>query len=327
MTLAHARESGRYRIWFLRGLKFAVTGGMLLLIAYGVDLSRTLQLLCGTNPTLLSAAFVVLAAQALLAVVRWRWVLRWQGLIFGFPRLVCFFWIGLFFNQILPSSVGGDAMRAYCLVRDDCGIGAASVAVLLDRICGLVGLILLVFVCQPLGFELISDGATRWAGVLVACSAAGGVCAVLVLDRLTGHFRHWRIARGMTALSRDARRLLFSIKPGAGLVALSVVVHLNSIMAMGVLALAVGVEAHWLAFVIIVPLASLLMTVPVSVAGWGVREGVMVVGLGYAGIQPEQAVALSVLYGLLLLAVALPGGVVWLADGCRGSSAKRSDAA
>jgi uncharacterized membrane protein YbhN (UPF0104 family) len=60
-----------------------------------------------------------------------------------------------------------------------------------------------------------------------------------------------------------------------------------------------------------VPLAGLIMVIPISIAGWGVREGVMVVGFGYLGVAPEAALALSILYGLLMLVVALPGGIVW----------------
>lgn len=326
MTGSGTKKPGRARVWILRGLKLAVTVGLFLLIARSVDLSRTMQLLRGTAPSLLGAAFAALAAQALLAVARWRWILILQGMRLYYFRLARFYWLGLFFNQVLPSSVGGDAMRAYCLVRDGCGIGTASVAVLLDRILGLLGLILLVFICQPLSFEFIRDDGTRWGVLFVALGAAATVCAVLVLDRLTGRFRHWRIARGMTMLSSEARRILFSFPSGALLLVLSVAVHLISILAVGVMALGLGIGVHWLAFAIVVPLASLLMTVPISIAGWGVREGVMVVGLGYAGIQAEHAVALSVLYGLLLLAVALPGGLAWLANGRGRPRAERGDA-
>jgi hypothetical protein len=56
------------------------------------------------------------------------------------------------------------------------------------------------------------------------------------------------------------------------------------------------------------------MTVLFPIAGWGIREGVMVVGLGYARIDPEQAVALSVLYGMLLMAASWPGRLVWLME-------------
>lgn len=312
-----ANSAASLRAWLARLLKLLVTAGMFALIARGIDTGRTATLLGGTSIVLFLAACLVMVGQALLAVVRWQQVLHHQEIQLPFLKLVRYFWLGLFFNQVLPSSVGGDAMRAYCLVREGCGIGGASVAVLLDRICGMIGLVILVFVCQPLSFDYISDTTTRWGVLAVASAAAAAIGAVLVLDRMTAGLRRWRIARGMTALSRDARGLLFSGGLGRRITLLSVTVHLISIGAIGVLALAAKLEVHWLAFVIVVPLASLLMTVPISIAGWGVREGVMVVGLGYAGMDAEQAVALSVLYGLLLLAVALPGGFAWLIDGRR----------
>jgi uncharacterized membrane protein YbhN (UPF0104 family) len=57
------------------------------------------------------------------------------------------------------------------------------------------------------------------------------------------------------------------------------------------------------------------MTIPISIAGWGVREGIMVMGFGYLGVPPEQALALSILYGLLLLVVAIPGVIIWFLSG------------
>ena len=63
------------------------------------------------------------------------------------------------------------------------------------------------------------------------------------------------------------------------------------------------------------PLASLLMTVPISIAGWGVREGVMIIGFGFLGVTPESALAISLLYGLIMLVISLPGVVIWLLDG------------
>ena len=305
------------RGWILQVFKGLVTVGLLAFLARNIDIRRTVEFLGETSAWLFLVACGVMVLQALLAVARWRMVMRHQEIQFSFSALLRYFWLGLFFNQVLPSSVGGDAARAYCLVREGCGIGSASVAVLLDRMCGMVGLVLLVLVTLPLSFEFITDGPTRWGVVLVAGGAAAAIAFVLILDRLTARFRRWRIARGLTALSRDARGLFFAAGPGIRLVLLSVGVHLISVAAMAVLAMAARLDVHWLAFVIVVPLASLLMTVPVSVAGWGVREGVMVVGLGYAGMTAEQAVALSILYGLLLLAVALPGGFVWLLDGRR----------
>jgi hypothetical protein len=60
-----------------------------------------------------------------------------------------------------------------------------------------------------------------------------------------------------------------------------------------------------------VAFVTLLTAAPISIAGWGVREGIMVVGLGYLGVIPEQALVLSILYGVLMLASSLPGLIIW----------------
>jgi len=77
------------------------------------------------------------------------------------------------------------------------------------------------------------------------------------------------------------------------------------------MAIGLDINVEWSGFLLIIPLVTLMMVVPISIAGWGVREGVMVVGFGYLGVAPEAALALSILYGLLMLVVALPGGIVW----------------
>jgi uncharacterized protein (TIRG00374 family) len=297
--------------------KGLITLSLLLILARSIDIHKTLEFLRGTSVPAFLLAGCVMVLQVLLAVLRWGLVMTHQRVRLPFKSLLRYFWLGLFFNQVLPSSVGGDAARAYCLVREGYGIGSASVAVLLDRLFGMAGLVILVIVALPLSMNYISDGAVRLALYAVVAGAAGAIGFILILDRLTSRFRKWRIVRGLTALSRDARSLLFSADPGVRLILLSIGVHLFSILAIAVLALATEIVVHWTAFVVVVPIAILLMTVPISIAGWGVREGVMVVGLGYAGVAAEQAVALSILFGLLVLIIALPGGLVWIVAGRR----------
>ena len=96
------------------------------------------------------------------------------------------------------------------------------------------------------------------------------------------------------------------------LLLLSISIHTFSIVAVLILSEGLGLEISWLGIVLVVPLATLFMLIPISIAGWGVREGVMIVGLGYLNVLPEQALALSILYGLLMLITALPGGIIWL---------------
>ncbi len=268
-----------------------------------------------TDPLLFVAGLAVMVIQALLATWRWNLVLHYKRISIGFGKLLRFLWLGLFFNQILPSTVGGDAVRGYSLVREGCSLGSASVAVLVDRLMGVSGLVLLVTFTFPLSFKYLPPGGARSGVLAVVACALTGLVLLILLDRVSTRFLQWRLARGLTAMSREARHLLFGKGPGLQVLVLSLVIQLLSVVAIAILALAAQINVAIDALILVLPVATLLMTIPISVAGWGVREGIMVVGLGYASVSPERALALSVLYGILLLVVALPGGLAWFIDG------------
>jgi uncharacterized membrane protein YbhN (UPF0104 family) len=72
-----------------------------------------------------------------------------------------------------------------------------------------------------------------------------------------------------------------------------------------------SLDVDYLGFFLIIPIVILFSLIPISIAGWGVRESIMVVGFGYLSVPAEQALALSILYGFLMIIVALPGGFFW----------------
>ncbi len=304
----------RIRTWISPIVKGAVTVGLIGVLAKNIDIGRMFDHLKETDLWLFLTGMAVMTIQAVLAAWRWKLVLHFKRVAIEFPKLVRFLWLGLFFNQVLPSTVGGDAVRAYSLVREGCSFGVASVAVLVDRVMGISGLILLTIITSPLSFKYLPDGAARSGVLLVVACALSGLVLLILLDRVATHFLQWRFARGLTAMSREARYLLFGKGPGLQVLGLSMVIQLLSVVAIAILARAVRIDVAFDALVLVLPIATLLMTIPVSVAGWGVREGAMVIGLGYASVSPEPAMALSVLYGIMLLVVALPGGLVWAFD-------------
>ena len=62
------------------------------------------------------------------------------------------------------------------------------------------------------------------------------------------------------------------------------------------------------------------MMLPISIAGWGIREGAMIIGLGFIGVGSENAFALSLLYGFLMLAISMPGGAIWIVSSKSGDT-------
>ena len=75
-----------------------------------------------------------------------------------------------------------------------------------------------------------------------------------------------------------------------------------------------GLTVTWMNLLLTIPLVIFFMALPISIAGWGVREGVMVLGLGYLGVSAEEALALSIVFGLSTLIVSIPGSAIWLLE-------------
>ena len=299
----------------LTALKIIVSITIIWLLLNKVDLNRTVQLLLNAHKGYSIFAFGMLLLQTVVANFRWKNVLFHLNIIASFKEILQIIWIGLFFNQILPSSIGGDALRSYYLYKRGYTVGHSMLSVLIDRMIGLIALVMFVLATLLLTIDLVNEPIARWGIFMIAISSIIAIILVLSIDRYTQNLLHWKIIRGLCAVARESRNMLFSVSPGIKLIALSLMIHTLTIIAIILLSIGIGLDLNWLGIIIIIPLTLLIMTAPVSIAGWGIREGVMVIGLGYLGVAPESALALSLLYGILMFIASLPGLVIWLMSG------------
>jgi len=137
--------------------------------------------------------------------------------------------------------------------------------------------------------------------------------------------RHWRLVRGLAGLGADARRVFLAPVKAGRVLAWSVVGHLNVTLGLYAIARGLGLEVTLVDCLALFLPVILITTLPISIAGWGVREGSMVAAFALVGVPGDAALALSILFGLIVAAISLPGGVLWLASGGRGDG--RADAA
>ena len=290
--------------------KLTVTIILFYLIINNIDFQKTLVILDNFDVLYFLWAIGLLLLQIIIATFRWRIVLEELNVKLSLTRVLSFLWIGLFFNQALPSSVGGDAFRGYCIYKNGYSISKSSIGVLLDRLFGMVGLLILTVASIPLMFNMIDNQEVQWGSIIVIISVFVVIATSLLLDLLPKKIAHFKIIKGFFAFSKEGRRQIFSLYPGAILILISIVIHFMSIAAMITLGEGLGLNVVWYNMLFIVAFVTLSSAVPISIAGWGVREGIMVVGLGYLGVIPEQALVLSILYGVLMLTSSLPGLII-----------------
>jgi glycosyltransferase 2 family protein len=293
-------------------IKAAVSGLLLYFTLAAVNLGTVMSRLNHIDPRWVVIGLFILVVQ--LAALAWRWQLLVVrcGADLSFARSFRLSLIGVFFSQTLPSSVGGDATRIWLLGKQSTW-RIAAYSVLLDRVIGVVALAVLVVCCLPWTLGLVRSPVGRAALLIIGfgCIAAGIVFVALSWQRL--HFlQRWPPTRHLAAAANVALSILRSPSSLVAVFGLSIVIHMLAAVAAWCAARAVGADLPLLYSLYLVPPVILLTVIPISIAGWGVREGAMVVAFGYAGLAQSDGLIVSLLFGFGYLVLGIVGGLVWV---------------
>ena len=163
--------------WLALALKFLVSGFLIWFLLSNIDLGAAKVRLLEVDPAMLAGAALVFFVQTFIGGFRWAAVLTAIGKPLGFLKSYQLFYIGAFFNQTLPSSVGGDAVRMYKAYRHGLGLRAAVNGVVLERVVTVVALVVMVDATQPWFAPRVDDATMAVILVGVDDVASGGVDA------------------------------------------------------------------------------------------------------------------------------------------------------
>ena len=304
--------------------KTLVTLGLIWLIVDKVEFSEVAARLRQMDAVWLGAACLLILLQYATAALRWSLILRALDDRLPARKIVEIFLIGLFFNQALPSSIGGDALRIWRGYNAGLPLSRAVSSVLLDRALGFVALFVLAAVGLPWSFELLHGQPLRWLTPILALAAFVALAVLLMLDRLPASWRRFRLVRGLAGLARDGRRVLLHPVTLGAMLAVGLASALAVVTVFYALAAALGLDLSILSCLLLVPVVLTVTAVPISLAGWGVREGAAIFLFGLVGMAEHDALAISLCYGLLAAATSLPGGIVWLATRERDRAAAKA---
>ncbi len=298
------------RTRLLLALRIVVTAAILWWIIGRIDLAQVGARLAQAHEPLIALALALMLGQWGLAAIRWRWMIRRQGTEIGYGRVGLIYGVGTFFNQVLPSTIGGDVVRVVMLTRQDVRLGPATRSVVCDRVFGMMGLVVLVGLTLPVLWSVV-DSPVAAAGVsVVAAGMQAAFFALLIAARpLAG--LPW-IGRYVGAVAADLRAASLAPDAVAMLLVLGVSVHLLGVLAFELIAIALGVDIAWSHALVLVPPVLLLSAVPVSVGGWGLREGGFVGAFALVGVNGTDVVAVSIGFGLVATAMGALGGLAWL---------------
>ncbi len=296
-------------------LRLLISAGLLAALLSWLEPERLAAEVGSLAPAWLLLALALSVPQVALSAWRWRLTARSLGMPLPMGTAVAEYYLATFLNQILPGGVLGDAARAWRHGRrqaDAQRSRGAWHAVLIERVSGQLALALLALAALTASPKL-RDGLL--GGLEQALAAApdpgtvplwAGLATAILLATLAA----LRWVEPLRDFARDLRRSLLAngVWRRQAIVSLLVATSYVAVYFCCARALGIGTDASLL--LPLIPLVLLAMAAPVSVAGWGVREGAAALLWWLAGLPPAQGVAISIAYGLVVLLSSLPGALV-----------------
>jgi glycosyltransferase 2 family protein len=310
--------------WFRLAATIVVTGLAAAYLVSKIDLRKTLHIIGSASPWWLLLCVVLTFGTVPLQAVRWQLLLRVRGVIESVGWLLRAYFVSYAVGQVLPTGVGGDASRIYETTRRHPGYGSPIAgSVLLERALGGAVTLLLAGIGFLLAIGRYDIGAYLWIEALfVVLTLLAGVVLFSrrmrrILRFAVPFLRRIKVERPIRAVYEGIHG--YRDHPGTLLVVclVTVTAQLMRIVAIWASARAVGIELSLLPYVVLGPLLFLVMLVPFTVNGLGVREAFFVSFLGKLGVDADAAFATGFLFFVMTLALGLPGLVIILWEGTR----------
>ncbi|MHA6346030.1 lysylphosphatidylglycerol synthase transmembrane domain-containing protein [Roseivivax sp. CAU 1761] len=289
----------------MRLLQIVVSLTLLAVLWRAVDGAEAARILARAEPLWLAAAWAMLSAQTVLSALRWKVTAGRLGQKFTARGAISEYYLAQIVNQSLPGGMVGDASRAV-RARHHAGLLRASQAVVFERLAGQA----MVFAVMTASFlwTWSTPGGLYWpvwAQSIVMPLIVGGLCVPVVFwftSLLPGPQK-----RALDDLWYAITVSLISRKVLWKQVLLSIATTICNLAAFAFCARATGTELSLAAVTGIVPLILFTMLIPVSISGWGLREGAAATLLPIAGATSSAGLAASVAFGLIFILAVLPG--------------------
>jgi len=299
-------------------LKLCLSGLVLAYLIWTLDLRNILDILNTADWSLFVVACLFLIVAQVFSAMRWTWLARGLGLTVRMTRKIQLYFLGMFLSLFLPSIIGGDVARGWLLAKGKKNAGwQAAASVILDRVNGVVGLMLLVsfgmfFLDIPVLWMVVwNAGLTSL--LLILCATP------FWWPRLIGSTwiaqRQGKRSSGWTTLQINSPAFH---KAWWACIPVTLVFQILVVQSHVFLGMAVGLELSWFAYAFMVCLVALATALPLSFNGFGIREAGYIGLATWFGGSSEAAAAMATLWVLTLLIASFPGGIIlWRMGGTR----------
>lgn len=280
--------------------------------------------LISADPIYLFLALLTLFLGKLISGYRWQILLLAQNINIPLKTLIASLFVGQFFNSFLPTTIGGDAIRAYDTAVESKETAKSVTTVFMDRFIGVLALVALAVLAVPIAVMLGEDVSYYVIPVLIV----GLICLVglvVVLNNSLVKFfadilqrvRLTRIADQAIKVYRSIQEMKGDTKVLWSAFGISLLLQINVVIFHYLISLSLNLDISIIYYFIIVPIALTVLIVPFSINGIGLREGIFVFLLAGIGVTASDAIAFSLLSFILVLTQAVIGGLIFALRGVK----------
>lgn len=285
-----------------------------------IDRDALIATFLSVDIPLYTLGFVLFVGTILTWTLRWHLLMRAAGEVISFGKSLVTLTISMFFSMFLPTVVGTDLGRVYELGRDSSYRKSKLISsVLLDRLMGLMTISLMALIGLVVGSQFTGNQGVNLTVIGTLVVLFGGWVLVFnkraekiifgILDQLPLVKRFSpQLHKVYTVLDELYRQPRLLARAGS----VSIVNSLCTILATLLAARSIGVEISPLYFFIFMPIIWIIMTIPISVSGLGVREGAFIFFFSQVGVTNSDAIAISLLYYSYNVIVGIIGGLLLL---------------
>ena len=299
-------------------------------IVWKIDVGETVDVLIDASPWWFVVSVGIMTLTALPMALRWQWLLEAQGIHDRFMWLTRSYFVSYTASQVLPTSIGGDAVRIYETSRRHPGrMGDLTAIVLLERGLGGAGTVLLGAIGFALALGHYDVGAYLWlegafvGGTIVLLFVFFARSARPLLAKVQPLLVRMRLERPLRAFYDGVHHYRRHVRLLLGVFVFTTAIQAVRILSIWAAGKAVDIDLGPRIYYVMGPLFFLVLLVPFTLNGFAVREAFFVSFLGSVGVGADEAFAAGFLFFLVTVALAAPGGAILLWEGIRGGARPR----
>lgn len=247
----------------------------------------------------------------------WRWSLinkRIYNINIPYLKMVKLYFIGAFFNLFLPTNIGGDAVKAYHSYKESQNNKKVVYSIILDRVTGLLILLLIGYFSLAIAIMIkisIDERIIKSLLIFLGILCVGFIMALCIHFTKNGFLLKNRFFTYIKNITDDFFLLIKKPRLLSSTSLISIIFQLLSISNSYILAAAIGLHIPFIYFLIFIPIISIVITLPISFFGIGIRETLYVILFSTIGVIPEKIISVSFLSFLVLVVLGLSGGVIY----------------